>query len=388
MSPMTRREIENAVRDALARYRIPGTVVVREGFIELFAGDRPVAIETGRLGDDWPNLAPETRALAANELGRRLADAGRIVRTSTRPPRRQSSSGVLIAILVVVVVLVVGFAVFIGIARKWITAQTTPAPTSAGAPRESEADATARQTRVCEATRKRVYAGATVGPLDVDGWVAELWLARHAPTALSASPALRGLVAGDRLTPLADAELAKVAGGKVELVDVDNVALGKGVRAVLFRFSGRYVDGYLDPSGRARFVALADRAAEASGAEMGALYGRCSHLATHELGAWFEGTDAPSAAAALLYAIGMAADVPPVDRKRLGPGGELDALRIAAGALDPTSLGAMVGGSGGSVTASPSVVTVTFPVGGPIRATSASREVARRLHLDAQLPSE
>ena len=206
--------------------------------------------------------------------------------------------------------------------------------------------------------------------MEVGGWVAELWLAKKTNTSLD-SKDLRAFMSGDKVAPSADSEIAKVKGGKVELVDATQPELGKDWHAAILRFSGRYMDGYLDPSGRARFTALADRVATASGADMGALYGRCAHLSTHEVGAWYFGVDAPSTSAALLVSMGLASDVPTVDKKKLGSD-EIDALRKASADLDPSALGSLVGSAGGNVTTSGSNVELTFPVGGPIRATAAN----------------
>ncbi len=384
MRPDTRREIEEAVRKALAVRGMAGTVVVQPGLVELFAGDRPSAIEVGSLVDDWPQMNAEVRAVTATDLARRLVEATVATRKSTQRPLGARRPPPVAAIAIVALVALVGFVVVAAIARRWVVATLADPPVPSASdtvPRESEADANARLARVCEATRKRVYAGASVGPMEVGGWVTELWLAKKGDASLVASKELRAFLSGDKIAPSADAELAKVQDGKVELVDATAPELGKAWHAAVLRFSGRYVDGYLDPSGRARFTALADRVATASGAEMGALYGRCAHLATHEVGAWYFGVDAPSTSAALLVTMGLASDVPTVDKKKVG-NDQLDALLKAGGDLDPSALGSLVGSAGGNVTTSGSNVELTFPVGGPIRATAASRALARRLHVE------
>jgi serine/threonine-protein kinase len=384
MNPDTRREIEDAVRDALGKRGMAGMVVVQPGLVELVGGDRPSAIEIGSLVDDWPAMSAETRASTATDLARRLFEATLVVRKTTRPPMDARRPPPVTAIAVVVLVVIVGIAVMVAIGRRWLASTLGAAPSATASdevPRESDAETNARLARVCEATRKRVYAGASVGPMDVGGWVAELWLAKKSPGSLSDAKELRAFVEGDKVAPSADAEIAKVSGGKVELVDATSPELGKAWHAAVLRFSGRYLDGYLDPSGRARFIALAGRVATAAGADMGALYGRCAHLPTHEIGAWYFGSDAPSTSAALLVSMGLASDAPTVDKKKLSSD-ELDALRKAGADLDPSALGSLVGVAGGNVTTSGSNVELTFPVGGPIRATNATRAVAHRLKVE------
>jgi serine/threonine-protein kinase len=133
-------------------------------------------------------------------------------------------------------------------------------------------------------------------------------------------------------------------------------------------------------------VALADRLADAASAELGAFYGRCAHLPHHDLGGWFRGADAAAAAAALVYGVGFFTEQPAVSRRAmegLGPS-PLDGLRAAAAKLDAAELGRLIGAEGGSITAGEGkAITMTFPVGGPTRATRASRIVAEKIGLSA-----
>ncbi|HVY49774.1 MAG TPA: hypothetical protein VHB21_27960 [Minicystis sp.] len=75
MDPVSRREIEAGVRDALVRYGVRGQVVLRDGYVELLGGGRPVALDTQRLGADWPTMPLEARQGAVADVARRLADA-------------------------------------------------------------------------------------------------------------------------------------------------------------------------------------------------------------------------------------------------------------------------------------------------------------------------
>jgi hypothetical protein len=61
------------------------------------------------------------------------------------------------------------------------------------------------------------------------------------------------------------------------------------------------------------------------------------------------------------------------------PGGELDSLRKAAGGIG-ADLPSLLSSQGGSVNTARGV-TVTFPMGGPTRAITATRDLARKLKI-------
>jgi serine/threonine-protein kinase len=264
---------------------------------------------------------------------------------------------------------------------------------------ETSDEAAARNARTCEAARKRIYSGASMGPFELAGWVAEIWLATARPSAMAQvapgtepqaaeAVGLGALVAQGKVTSDADAELAAVQDGLVEIVPgftEEEAGRSPSWRAIVVRFSEGYAQAYFDPALRARFVALADRMADAASADLGALYARCAHLPYHDAGAWFRGPDPGGAAAALVYASGLFAELPAVDRTALAAlrgGGQLDALRGAGAPLDAGTLSRLVGAHGGAITAGAAgAVTLSFPVGGPTRATSASRAVARKLQV-------
>jgi hypothetical protein len=234
---------------------------------------------------------------------------------------------------------------------------------------------------VCDAARKRIYSGASMAAFDTDGWVAELWLASTKPL-----DPLDELVAGGKVTAKADEEISALADGQAEIApgfSAAEQARFNGWHGATVRFSGRYVGAFLDPALRPRFLAMSDRMASAASAELGALWGRCAHLEHHDIGVWYRGADAPSVAAALVYGAGLFSELPAVDRRALaalGGASPLHALRDAGAKLDSAALGDLVGPHGGSVTAGPAgVITVAFPLGGPTRATRASRTVAAKL---------
>lgn len=380
---VARREIETGVREALSSFGIAGDVRLVGDTLELAAGGPPVAIELEALVGQWPLLPLEMRQRKVGEVARRLVAAQRAAHGSgsavhAGAPRRLPVVPIAAAVLAVATVVVGG-------RLLWSKLRADPVGPAATLPQETDGQARARRSRVCEAARARLFAGASIGPFDWEGWYAELWLATaRADVDLKVHPAIRGLVDGAKLAAAADPELAALD-GTVEIVDPtppERSTRAGGYRGVTVRFGGGYVGAFLDPQKRPRVLALADRTADAASADLGALYGRCAHLPWHDLGAWFRGGDSALAATALVWASGLYAEAKAVDPDALAklPGtGDLEALRAAA-KLDTAALTSLVGAHGGAVSrAAQGGVVVTFPLGGGTRATTASRTVARRL---------
>jgi serine/threonine-protein kinase len=269
-------------------------------------------------------------------------------------------------------------------ARWWLRPEPPPPPKPA-VPTESQSETSQRLARVCDATRARIRQGAPIGPFDMGGWVVEIWLANKGGKDLRQSPALKAAIADGKLSPAIDASIAQVREGAAVLNDgFTPVAAARSPRwrGVTLTLSGDYARAFFDADTRGRFVALADRLYERSGAEVGALYGRCAHVATHDIGAWFRGPTAGGAATALVYSMGLFTEIAAVDRAAIAPSGdsgELDVLGEAASKLDNPNLGGLVASQGGQIQSSASAVSVTFPLGGPTRATSASRIVAKKI---------
>jgi serine/threonine-protein kinase len=393
------REIEAAVQEALGLFGTSGSVSVQGRQIALRGRGAPVAIDLEQLVEQWPLLPQELRTRKASDIARRLAQAHRAVSSLAPPaPVARVRPARHLVIPVGALALVVVVALF---ASRMLRSREAPAA-SPTEPETTSGEDAARNARTCEAARKRIYAGASMGPFELAGWVAELWLAmpRGAaaaevasgagePPALTAeSVGLGALIAQGKLTSGADAELAAITDGVVEIVpgfDAEEARRSPSWRAITARFSGGYARAYFDPAHRARFVALGDRMADAADAALGALYARCAHLPYHDAGAWFRGSDPAAAATALVYASGLFAEMSAVDRGALAglPGvGPIDALRGAGASLDAASLGKLVGAHGGGITkGGTGAVVITFPVGGPTRATTASRTVARKLQV-------
>ncbi len=343
-----------------------------------------MSIDVELIVKQWALLPPEMRARKANEMARRLVGAHQSAREAAGlrddldgSARKRITGGIggIFALLVV-----------IGAVRFAIPRLTGgPDKVEAKAPTESDGARQQRLARACEAVRSNIQEGKAFGPFALEGWVVELWLASKKTPALIESPALKALAANGKLRADDDEQLARVIDGKVELADgFDAEAAGRspGWSAVTVRFREGYARAFFEEESRPRFVGLAERVAAAAGADHAALYARCAHLPTHDVGAWFHGPDLAGATAALVYEMGTGAFAEPraVDRGALGAlhvPGELDALRKAAGEV-ADAVPRIVGSSGGSV-GTTGGATLQFSLAAPGRSVKATRALARKM---------
>lgn len=339
---MARSEIERAIDTALARKGIAGTVVVRESIAELHGEQHPVvAIDLGEWVDQWNLLPPEMAERRAEAAATRLVTALREVRGQppiTAPRTRVVSLGGL-------GVLIVGAVIAWGLhASGFFGRAPQAAPSASAGPLVPAEPDGARARRACEAARQRLYAGAEMG-IDAEGWIVELWLARGDV----------GIVA-----PLTEAAGALPESAVVEAA---------GEAAAVVRFSGDAAHRFFARDGRDRLVAIAERLAAETSASQGALYARCAHLATHDVGAWYFGRDDAALVAALWQTAGAHAENRAVDLAALAP---LD--EKAAGAA--RQLPSLLRGVGGRREEREAGVALRFPLGGPTRAAELSRQLA------------
>ncbi|MEP7123805.1 MAG: serine/threonine-protein kinase [Byssovorax sp.] len=382
----------SAVREVLSGFGLAGRVALDGRQLTFQGKGAATSIDAGAAAEQWPLLPPDMQRRKALDLARRMAEAHRVAQRSASSGSLDGGGESLIpwgalgkatgaAILVAA-------AVFGGRAylKSQSEVQTVPV-----APAETPEQASRRVDTACRAVRERIYSGATIGPFDTSGWVVELWLAsRPGPVpgadagAVPSKPVTREALAdtafAGHLAPRLDEALARLPEGTLTLTDGAIPATSAAWTGTTLQFGGAYSRAFFEPELRARFLAVADRLFESSGADLGALYARCSGGAVHDVGAWFRGRDPGAAATALLWGVGMFAERPQVNRAALGAA-EIDGLRAAAttAKLDASGLKAMIGVQGGSLTAGPGAVTLTFPVGGPVRAVGASRTVAKQL---------
>jgi len=380
-------DVVGAVREALSGFGIAGSVGLEGNQLTLRGNGPPTAIDAGPAAEQWPLLPLAMQRRKAQDLARRLADAHRSAqqRSSTGAGSGDSSSnfgGLVVRGLVglgVVAALVVG-------ARAYLASRhvTPVAPASLV---ESPEQASSRLDTACRAMRERIYSGSTIGPYDTTGWVVELWLASRpgADAGPAASKpislvAMAPAIEAGRLAPSLDEALGQLVDGTLALDEDAIPATSPRWTGVTLRFGGGYARAFFETEKRTRFLAVADRLFESSGADLGALYARCAGGPVHDVGAWFRGRDPGSAATALLWSVGMFSERPQINRAALGTS-EIDGLRAASATakLDAPTLKGLVAEQGGSLAATPGAVTLAFPLGGPVRAVRASRALAAKL---------
>lgn len=368
--------------EALAALGVSGTIAVSDDSIELRSGGAPIAIDIGLTVRQWPLLPPDMKRRKAAEIAQRLADSHHtaVAAGRARPVRRSATpTRFWIAIIGGISLLLL-----VGVVRMLLP-RLRPEKVEARVPTEDDTARRERLARACDAMRDRLYKGASFGPFATEGWVVELWLARSKGSGpLKDSTAFSSVISGGKLTAAGDDDLAEVKDGAVELAEGFTEEMGNrspawnGVRLL---FKEGYARAFLEQSTRQRFVMLADRLADASGAEVGALYARCAHLTTHDIGAWFRGPDAPGAVAAMVYQIGFFAEGNMLDRGALAAlrtPGDLDALRKAASGPEGETLPRIVAAQGGTVNTAHGT-SLVFPLSAPMRSLAATRAIARKM---------
>lgn len=375
-----RAEIEETVGEALGAMGIRGTIAVAGKNIELATGGgAPISIDIELILRQWPLLPQEMKRRKATDVAYRLRDAMRAMELAVPAPQREEPTGVP-ARTWAYVAGGLGLLVLVGVARMLLPRFSAEKPDTK-VQAEPDTARRARLARACDAMRDRLYQGASFGPFATEGWVIELWVASKKGGPLKDHRALVSLVDKGKLAPSADDTLAAVTDGSAELVDgfPDELAQrSPGWSGATLVLREGYARTFFEADSRQRFVTLADRLADAVGADAGALYARCAHLRTHDIGSWFRGADAPGAIAAMVYQIGLFADGSAVDRAAITAlrGGELDGLRRAAGEAD--GLTGLVTGQGASMSTAHGVSFV-FPLPAPTRSLAATKAVAKKM---------
>lgn len=391
-------EIEVFTTEALSRFGAPGTLCVEGGYLVLYAPQGVLRVELGNLDVQWGRLSEESRRRRCAELVRQLVARRSVLPTT--PPRRPTPLWIWFAALGVAGSLA-GWAAYA--ARPSVAKDTVVRRAAAAVPGEADApeheDRRQRAARICDNARTRVLRGATLGPTETEGWVVDVIALRQgAPAPLVGDQRLLEFVGAGPLGQLVpfvwtgEPDLRALEGSDTGVrVAAEQVEGKSGTRAegVRLTFSGRLVDAYFDPEQRVRFFHVATALSERLEASHAGLVARCEGGTTHHLGSWFRGESAAEATSALLYFIGLYAEPPHLADPFLRPlGGEPDrgyafsAIREATRPLDQRAVAALLGNSGGMITGAGSGASViTFPFTDGNRASRASREVARTVHL-------
>ena len=161
----------------------------------------------------------------------------------------------------------------------------------------------------CEMLRRRIYAGGAATGLSRDGWHAELWLRGQGGAAIDSSKI--DVAAMQGADPASGSETGKLTAPRE-----------KGDEGLLIRLWGPTVQAAFDPQGTDALIKQADLAFEQTNAEAGALYLKCSHLPSHDVGIWFRGNDLTVTAASVLFAMGVYAEKPVIRDGALGAPGK------------------------------------------------------------------
>jgi hypothetical protein len=397
-APGVQGEIESAIAAHLGRLGIEGaTVLLRGTHAEMHGAGAVVAIELGDWVAQWQLLPPDMRERRAEAAALRLVAAARGVSGGAAASGAVLGAGAVGRIAGVVAGVLVFVVVGVWLYRSgFFGVGAGGAALSSSAATSADADAHRRRVeRACEAARQRLYAGASMA-MDLEGWVVELLLAGGSGAEhLAEDPAVKALERG-----AAAPEIGVEGPSEVKIAPQPVDALGVG--GVLVRYSGGYVTVFFHAEGRPRFLSLATRLAQESGATAAALWARCAHLGSNDVGAWYWGRDDAWAAGALLYAAGLHAAPPVIQRARVAAGpGPLAVLVERARAIGPDALDEAIGKVGGRIerrrvetdpkadakvdagaeAARDGATTLSFALGGPTRATQASRALVDKLGL-------
>ncbi|MFO0593436.1 MAG: hypothetical protein U0441_38195 [Polyangiaceae bacterium] len=443
------REVEAAVQKALENAGVQGRVKIEGRNLTLHGGGAAVEIDALYLVEQWALLPPDLRERKASDVATRLIDANAAAGSGTlasaglgvsgrptsgapagggpslrpgasqRPPQRSNEAppnvsgaprpyvpsvrplgapapGARRPPFVIPLGALVVLGGIVALVMLYRSGQS-PSPTNSsgsattatatGAATES---ADARNSRLCEAARARVLSSGTLAQIDAEVWLAELWLASSKTSDLAHAKGLDDLVQQGKLTASADPDLAAVQLGSVEIAG-DEGRPDAGYHAIQIRFRGGYVSQFFDAAGREKMNRVAGKLADATGAELGALYGRCAHLRYHDIGAWFRGATVTHAATSLVYTMGFFSERRLTNHDPNAPPktADLGPLFTALGKMERASLESAVRDAGGTFAPGASAAdptTITFPMGGPTRAARATGDVAKSAGMGPDAP--
>jgi hypothetical protein len=372
------REIERAITSALSRRGIAGKLTLSAGVAELSdTGTKTVSVGLGWV-EQWHVLPPDLQDRRVESAAKELKIAidrarGKIVLPSidAGPFARKAMTAAALVAGVAIVGWWLHGSGFFGSSSETDEGAASANPIDLGPDDE-------RLARSCEAGRKRLAAGASMG-VDIEGWVVELWLAR---------PADEGELMPDTTLRSAVRDGAKfVAGKTAKATLVRGEGAGPlGMQSAVLRLVGDYVTAFFEQSRRPSLERWAGELAVDAAVDHAALYARCAHLKTHDAGAWYFGRNDTGATVSLLYGAGVFGTPPAFERSAFQDGGGLlQALSARVSKLDDAQLNDAMRAQGGRFEAmaldgdAGTVSVLRFPFGGATRPLRASRSLARTM---------
>lgn len=243
-----------------------------------------------------------------------------------------------------------------------------------------------RAIAACEATSRRVALGGSVGPLDADGWVVELWLVGKDPDISPTSPALATFVPGEpghrRLhypqEPLLSAHPGLSATVTVDPLPLANHPPFQGAGVIITMGEG-YAPIYFEDQSRQALHRMASALADATSARYAALFARCATEDRHQIGSWFRGPGVDGLASIVVGAMGLGLPAPHLPGLVLGASltdqsRALTALSRRWARTTKSQLSLFAAGEGAMLAERPGAfLTLSFPFGDANRATRLSR---------------
>ncbi|MGE0324331.1 MAG: hypothetical protein AB7K71_41685 [Polyangiaceae bacterium] len=387
-------EITTHVAECITRFGVAGEVRVDADCARLIGNGPNVEAPLGDLLERWAELSQEDRARRCLDTARKLVAARRSSLPPTRPARLLQLPGWLGPLVL--------FALLGGVGWWWLGRPVTleepassAAPAASAASAAEAADSEQRAASVCQRTRSRVMRGATVGPLDVEGWVVELALQRADDQAFDRSKLLGDFIdfAGPepRVTWTQAPALSRLSGVGTHVEVSESSLSAAGIparRSLVLTFKGTYINPYFDEKQRIQYVMFANALAQRSGSTHGALYARCSGDSNHHIGSWFLGPSPGEAVGSLIYFMGTYSTSPHVSTLAIADAAAPDratlfeGIRKAAAASSRADVGLWLGAQGGMLAGPADGPTrITFPFKDANRASRASREIARLLEI-------
>lgn len=409
-------EIRQLVEEAMARFGMAGDLQLNEQWLVLYpqgAGE-PAYTDIRMLIEQWPRLPFDVRQKRCHELARRLQQQRR-VSLAAPPARQQTRLGpttklMLAATLAIVVSAgVLAFTRSGGIPAAGTSQAQEPRAGAAAASTsldQSEAERKARALRVCQSTQSRVMRGATVGPIDVEGWLVEMvvfakgghhWQGEQQVAELltrqpggawkvnwTVAPELSSLEGPGTEVTVAPYELRESASTAGNGQQSNEFYSG-----VKLSFMGRYVTLYFKEAERISYVRFGNALIDALGVDHGALFARCEGDTSHHMGAWFRGPTPGAASALVLFAMGAHAETPHLRANLLSaaddgsfePGYSWLQLRGLTEPLERSRIASLFGNQGGMLAgkAGDETTIVTFPFRDANRAERSSLILAQEL---------